>query len=102
MSQTLNFYELLKKEFNTLELFLPIVTRVHAADHPEFADISERFNRIAEKSKECSKEELNITDELAVIEGLTNNFSIPVGACEAYTNVYKALAQINQAYYNQK
>ena len=45
MSQTLSFYQLLEKDFKTLEVFLPIVTKVHAKEHPEFAVISQEFNR---------------------------------------------------------
>jgi regulator of cell morphogenesis and NO signaling len=98
MSQTLSFYQLLEKDFKTLEVFLPIVTKVHAKEHPEFAVISQEFNKILDKSRQFEKSDLDITEELAVIDGLTKGYSLPAGACEAFTAVYKALAKINQVY----
>ncbi len=84
------------KNMEKLELYVPVVKRVHGALHPEFHDVANIFDVIQGKIKtEPAKVELK--KDFAELRKVTNNYTIPDDVCETYEAVYQMLAELDQA-----
>ena len=51
-----NFKDILEQYFKKLELYIPVVERVHGENHPEFYDVRKLFDQIAQKIGNLSKD----------------------------------------------
>ena len=70
-----------------LDKVLPVVVRVHGGHHPELKDILSRYETLRENLRTGA----SCKEVAAQIEELTDHFTLPADACEAYTKVYQAL-----------
>lgn len=90
----MNTKEVLKK----LELYVPIVDRVHGAAHPEFHDVHRLFKDL---KNELHHEEPNRNNFLALFEELrqvTDRYRVPTDVCESYEAVYDMLSKLDDFY----
>lgn len=94
----LTFDEVIKRNFEKLQLFVPIVARVHGENHPEFHDVHKLFDEISAKIKNAAPEKPDLDSELKQLREITNNFTVPDGVCESCEAVYSMLAEIDKAY----
>lgn len=79
------------EEIAVLNKVLPVVVRVHGKAHPELSDIQDAYERF-----KVSFEQGNGESELEEIRKLTDNYTLPKDACEAYTKVYDAFKSIDE------
>ena len=91
------FNEVKEKHFKKLELYVPVVARVHGDQHPEFHEVHELYKEIKEKI-EAESERPELTDELVQLRKITDNYKVPEDTCESYEAVYNMLAELDVAY----
>lgn len=94
----LKFDEVIKRNFEKLQLFVPIVARVHGENHPEFHDVHRLFDEISAKIKNAAPGKPDLDSELKQLREITNNYTVPDGVCESCEAVYNMLAEIDKAY----
>ncbi len=92
------FNELKEKYLERLEMYVPVVERVHGGEHPEFFEVRKLFDQIKVKLEDAGSQLAELETEFAGLQKITNNYSIPQGVCETYEAVYEMLAELNQAY----
>ncbi|NLY86530.1 MAG: iron-sulfur cluster repair di-iron protein, ric [Tissierellia bacterium] len=92
------FNEIIEKNYDKLEQFVPIVARVHGKTHPEFYDVEKIFNEIKEKIKNGKREGLELDDEFKRLREITDNYTVPKDVCETYEAVYNMLAELDKTY----
>lgn len=90
------FKEAVDKNIEKLELYVPVVARVHGGTHPEFHEVKKIYNSIISKIKESDTE--NLADEFKQLREITDNYSIPNDVCETYEAVYNMIKEIDEAY----
>ncbi|MGI6697206.1 MAG: iron-sulfur cluster repair di-iron protein, ric [Clostridiales bacterium] len=92
------FDEVIKRHLEKLQLFVPIVARVHGGNHPEFNDVHKLFDEIIAKIKKAGPGKPDLDGELKRLREITNNYTVPDGVCESCEAVYNMLAEIDKAY----
>ncbi len=92
------FDEAKERNLEKLELYVPIVDRVHGKDHPEFHDVRKFFEEILVKVKAAGSQKPGLSAEFKQLREVTNNFTIPADVCESYEAVYSMLAEMDEAY----
>lgn len=92
------FNEVKEKHSEKLELYVPVVARVHGKDHPEFHEVHELYNKISEKIKESGSENPELNEEFKELRRVTDNYKIPEDTCESYEAVYNMLSELDEAY----
>lgn len=92
------FIKSTKEHFKKLDLYVPVVDKVHGGTHPEFHDVRRLYEAINEKSDAAGMEKPNLNNELTALREVTNNYSVPEDVCESYEAVYSMLAEIDAAY----
>jgi len=92
------FNQVKESNFKKLEQFVPIVARVHGANHPEFHEVHSVFDTIIKKAKEAGAEMPELNEEFAALRKITNNYTVPGDTCESYAAVYNMLAEVDKAY----
>lgn len=91
------FNQVKETNIETLELYVPIVARVHGGSHPEFHEVKRLFDLINIKMKETDKPDLD--KEFKELQQITNNYKVPTDTCESYEAVYNILAELDEAYF---
>ena len=92
------FIELKEKHFDKLELYVPVVARVHGETHPEFHDVHEVYKKLAKKMKKAGAERPDLRDEFNELRKITDKYTIPKDTCESYEAVYNMLEELDEAY----
>ncbi len=92
------FNEAKKSNLKKLELFVPVVARVHGVTHPEFHDVRKLFDEINVKIKEARLEKPDLDNEFKQLRKITDNYTVPGDVCESYEAVYNMLAELDKAY----
>ena len=91
------FNEAKKRHFDKLELYVPVVARVHGGNHPEFRDVERLFNKISAKVRKAGTEKPDLDNEFKQLREITDNYTVPADVCESYEAVYSMLAEIDKA-----
>lgn len=91
---TKQFNDLMGKHMKTLEMYVPIVARVHGGSHPEFHQVHQLFDSM----REAIKEEANLEPIFESLRDVTNNYAVPSDTCESYEAVYNMLEELDKAY----
>ena len=91
-----NVTEMKKSSFNKLELFIPVVIRVHGKNHPEMKEVGLLFEKIKQKVAKGGNDELG--DEFKQLREITNHYTVPNGVCESYEAVYHMLAESDEGH----
>ncbi|MDD3541025.1 MAG: iron-sulfur cluster repair di-iron protein, ric [Eubacteriales bacterium] len=89
------FNELFEKHREKLELYVPVVARVHGDTHPEFHEVKKHFDVIREKLYELDLGELKA--EFEKLSQITDHFAVPGDVCETYEAVYQMLSELHTA-----
>lgn len=92
------FNEVKERNLERLELFVPVVERVHGGSHPEFCDVRKIFDKINVKIKEAGLEKPELDNEFKQLREVTDNYTVPGDVCETYEAVYNMLSEIDEAY----
>lgn len=87
-----------KVYFERLDMYVPVVSRVHGPHHPEFHDVRKVYEQLAAKVQNDEVE--NLDDEFKQLRLISNNYLVPNDVCETYEAVYKMLEEID-TYYHQ-
>ncbi|HZK29541.1 MAG TPA: iron-sulfur cluster repair di-iron protein, ric [Clostridia bacterium] len=99
MAHQLTFNQAKRAHLKTLQQYIPVVSRVHGASHPEFYEVHRLFDAIKVKIKEAGSKKVELDDEFAQLRKITNNYTIPPDVCESYEAVYSMLADLDKAYH---
>lgn len=91
---TKQFNDLMSKHMKTLEMYVPVVARVHGGSHPEFHQVHQLFDSM----KEAIKENTNLDPIFKSLRKVTNNYAVPSDTCESYEAVYNMLAELDKSY----
>lgn len=92
------FSELKEKHSEKLELYVPVVARVHGKSHPEFHHVHELYNKINEKIKNTESDKILLDEEFKQLRKITGNYTVPGDTCESYEAVYNMLSELDEAY----
>lgn len=92
------FNELKEKHSEKLELYVPVVARVHGGAHPEFHEVHELYNKISEKLKNTQSDNQELHEEFKELRRITDNYTVPSDTCESYEAVYNMLSELDEAY----
>src|SRR5690625_2769268 len=95
-----NFYETKHKYNNKLNMYSKALTIDNTGKHAEVFDVRHLFERIDTELKRSNQKDLNLDIEFESLREVTNNYTIPEDACEAFKGVYQMLSEADQAYYN--
>ncbi len=94
------FDQVKERTLKTLELYVPIVARVHGASHPEFHDVHRIYKEMTAKIGASGEEQPALESEFEQLRQITNDYTVPDDVCESYEAVYKILAELDEAYYS--
>jgi regulator of cell morphogenesis and NO signaling len=97
MSKHLTLNEGIKGNLKKLELYVPVVARVHGGHHPEFHEVRKLYDEIVRKLGEGS-EKPDLSEEFGKIRVITDNYTVPGDVCESYEAVYNMLAELEEAF----
>lgn len=92
------FNKVKESKFKTLEQYVPIVARVHGANHPEFHEVHKVFDTIVKKTKEAGSNKPELKEEFTKLREITDNYTIPDDVCESYEAVYNMLEEVDKSY----
>lgn len=90
-----NFKKIEVKYMDRLKMFVPIVNRVHGAEHPEFNEVKVQFDNLVEK---INKDNYDLKLEFDNLTKITNNYLVPEDTCESYEMVYQMLEELDKVY----
>lgn len=93
------FLRLATKHFQTLEKYVPVVSKVHGKTHPEFYEVHKYYDSLAKKIKSSDSNLSDLSSEFQKLREITNNYSVPNGVCESYEAVYSMLSELDKAYH---
>lgn len=93
------FNEATQKNLKKLELFVPVVARVHGGTHPEFHNVRKLYDEISAKIKEAKSEKPELDNEFKQMREITDNYTVPGDVCESYEAVFNMLAEMDEAYF---
>ena len=92
------FNEKVVEHMEKLELYVPVVAKVHGGTHPEFHEVKRVFDEMNKKLKAAGTDKAELTEEFAELRTITSNYAVPEDTCESYEAVYKMLEEWDQAY----
>lgn len=98
MKDQRTFNQVRAQHSKTLNLYVPIVARVHGGTHPEFHEVHRLFDEINKKIKEAGESRAELKEEFSKLREITDNYTVPGDVCESYEAVYHMLAEIDEAY----
>ncbi len=93
------FKEANKRYEKKLDLYVPVVARVHGGHHPEFHDVRKVYDEITVKIKEAGTEKPELENEFKQLREITDNYTVPGDVCESYEAVYNMLSELDKAYH---
>ncbi len=91
------FDQVKERNLERLELYVPVVARVHGGSHPEFHDVRKVFDAISAKIREAGANTPELEDEFNELRQVTDNYTVPTDVCETYEAVYNMLAELDEA-----
>lgn len=94
----IKFNQVKDKNIATLELYVPIVARVHGESHPEFHQVHRLFDEMNKKMKKAESKKPALDSEFKELRKITDNYTVPTDTCESYEAVYNMLSELNEAY----
>ncbi len=94
------YNEAKKRNLERLEMFVPIVDRVHGEHHPEFHEVRRLFDLINKKIREAGTNKPELGDEFRLLREVTDDYTVPDDVCESYEAVYMMLADLDEAYHS--
>lgn len=96
--QNKTFDELVRGNFEKLDLYTTAITRAHGKNHPEAFEVRELFEAISGKVKNAGTHKPDLDAEFAQLRKITDNYTIPGDVCETYAGTFEMLAEVDKAY----
>ncbi|HHU61225.1 MAG TPA: iron-sulfur cluster repair di-iron protein, ric [Natronincola sp.] len=93
-----DFNALKEMHLDKLELYVPVVERVHGPSHPEFYEVRKIYDRLIDKIRNAGVEQAELAKEFEELRKVTNNYVVPEDVCESYEAVYNMLKDLDEAY----
>ena len=93
------FHNAKKRTFKNLEVYVPVVARVHGGSHPEFHEVKKIFDQMTAKIGQAGSSRPDLDSEFTRLRAVTDNYTVPSDVCESYEAVYKMLLELDQAYH---
>lgn len=93
-----DFNALKEMHLDKLELYVPVVERVHGPSHPEFYEVRKIYDRLINKIRNAGAEQAELAKEFEELRKVTNNYVVPEDVCESYEAVYNMLKDLDEAY----
>lgn len=93
-----DFYETVNEHLETLELYVPVVARVHGEAHPEFHDVKKVYDDMSPLLKSQGEEKPDLDNAFSRLREITDHYSVPDDVCESYEAVYQMLEAIDNEY----
>ena len=92
------FARIVKEQAKNMELYVPVVARVHGGSHPEFHQVRAVYDEIVGKIKKAAGGRPDLAEDFARLRKITTDYTVPADTCETYEAVYRMLAQWDRAY----
>lgn len=92
------FEEAQERVLARLVLYVPVVARVHGAQHPEFHEVHAVFETIHGKIREGASRAPLLDGAFERLRSITENYKLPEDVCESYEAVYRMLEMLDEAY----
>lgn len=89
------FSEVSAKHVPTLDVYVPVVARVHGGTHPEFHEVKAVYDRMAGKLAESG--DADLSEDFTELRRITNDYAVPGDVCESYEAVYSMLSELDAA-----
>ncbi len=93
------FHDAKERTLKNLEVYVPVVARVHGGSHPEFHEVKEIFDQITAKMGQAGTGRPDLDSEFTRLRAVTDNYTVPSDVCESYEAVYEMLLELDQAYH---
>lgn len=101
MTDMKTFEELFEEHSTDLELYVPVVAKVHGTDHPEFLKVKEAYDGMIKKLEDADLTNIDrdlLKNEFAALREITDGYKVPEDTCETYFAVYNILAKLDEVY----
>ena len=98
MPERKTFDELVKSDFEKLDLYTTAITSAHGKNHPEAFEVRKLFEKINEKVKDAGKNKPDLDAEFVQLREITDNYTIPEDVCEAYAGTFEMLSEADMDY----
>ena len=89
------FEQVKENNLEKLEMYVPVVARVHGPTHPVFYEVQKVYDQLIKKINE---KDTNLNEEFETLRTITEDYKIPNDVCETYEAVYDMLKDLDQAY----
>lgn len=94
-----HFNTLMNTHQKNLELYVPVVARVHGPSHPVFYEVQDQYNKYKEIVESQNLQALKPV--FIQLQEITNQYEVPSDTCETYAAVYEMLKALDQAYFEE-
>lgn len=91
-----NFKETWDKHLDKLDLYVPVVARVHGDSHPEFHEVKKRFDHM--RARLHSDPLSDLTPDFEILRDITRHYFVPDDVCETYKAIYQMLDDLDKAW----
>lgn len=88
-----------ERNFDKLELYVPVVARVHGGSHPEFHEVRRVYDQLVKKIHAAGDNRPELNSEFEELRKITDHYTVPADVCESYEAVYAMLAELDKAYH---
>ena len=95
------FDDVKRSTFEKLELYVPVVARVHGGSHPEFHEVRKVYDEMIKKLNKEGSEKPELDAEFNQLREITGNYTVPSDVCETYEAVYQMLEELDKSYKDQ-
>lgn len=86
------FIDVLNKYQEQLDLYIPVVSKVHGKTHNEFYLVKDIYEKMRKDFT------IDLTNDFNKLKEVTNNYLKPTDTCESYHAVYDMLKELNESY----
>lgn len=80
----------MENQLTVLNKVLPTVVRVHGSEHPELKEVKVVYEELVT----ALEQKADPKPTMAKLKALTNDFTLPTDACDAYRKVYQAFKEL--------
>lgn len=94
----MTFQQTVEKHLKTLNLYVPVVDRVHGQHHPEFHEVRALWEQMNSRIAEAGNNKPQLEALFTRLREVSMDYQVPGDVCESYEAVYQMLQELDQAY----